>query len=120
MTVPATREIVAVDEDPPAEAVTVTVWEADMADVLAVKEAVAAPAGTVTEDGVDSEAELLEIVTATPPEGAAADSVIVQEAFAFAPNVVAPHCSPVTLGATVNATDVVAEVPFKEAVMVAV
>jgi hypothetical protein len=47
-------------------------------DTVAAKDALVAPAGTVTELGADTELLLLETLTFRPPEGAAAVSVGVQ------------------------------------------
>ena len=64
-------------ESPPNEAVIVTVVALATADVVTVKFALVAPAGTVTVAGVVAAIELLESVTAVPPEGAALVNVTV-------------------------------------------
>lgn len=51
--------------------------------MVAVKEAEAAFAGTVTEPGTVSADELSDSVTTAPPDGAGFDNVTVQEVLAF-------------------------------------
>jgi hypothetical protein len=62
----------------PMLAVNVTVCEELTAEAVAVKPALAAPAGTVTEAGTVTPVLLLDRLTTNPPVGAAAFSVTVQ------------------------------------------
>jgi hypothetical protein len=59
-------------------AVRVPVWVVDTLAAVAVKVAVADPAGTVTATGTATAELLLERLTGTPPPEAAADRVTVQ------------------------------------------
>ncbi len=81
----------------PRVAVTLAVWGVVMVAAVAEKVAVAAPAGTVTEVGTESVAELLLArVTAVPPEGAAWFSVAVQVETAPEARVVGEQLSPLS------------------------
>jgi hypothetical protein len=66
-----TREIAAVCEVPPRDAVTLAVWLVVLVPAVVVKVAVDVPAATVTEAGSVSDAMLLDSTTATPPVEAA-------------------------------------------------
>lgn len=74
----ATSESVAVRVTPPAAAVMVADWLVATVETVAVKFAVVAPAGTVTEDGTVTLELLSDVVTAKPPVGAAPLKVTVQ------------------------------------------
>jgi hypothetical protein len=63
---------------PPAVAVSVTVWAVLKEATVAAKEALVAPAATVTEPGTVTVLLLLERPTLTPPDGAAPVRVGVQ------------------------------------------
>ena len=89
------------------------------AAAVAVNDAVALPAGTLTEAGTGSRALLLESVTRAPPEGAALERVTVQEEAAPAFSDVGLQASDErTLGAT-SETEAVIDAPAKVAVSVA-
>jgi hypothetical protein len=65
-------------ETPPALAVSVAVWPVVTEETVAVKAALIAPAGTVTEAGTATPLELLARFTAKPPVKAAVLNVTVQ------------------------------------------
>ena len=89
------------------------------AAAVAVKVAVAAPAGTRTEAGtVSADVRLLARETVVPAVGAA-ESVIVHEVEAEAPRVVLAHCSPeMVIGAVIEKAAEAEDAP-REAVTVA-
>jgi len=67
-----------VSSSPPAFAVSVATWADPTAATVAVKDALEAPAATVTEDGTTTDELLLVKATANPPLAAAAFNVTVQ------------------------------------------
>lgn len=78
-------------------------------------------AGTVTDVGtVRAVGALLVSVTTEPPAGAICESVTVQVVPLFDPNVVARHPKDVIVAGDWRDTVATAEVPFREAVKVAV
>jgi hypothetical protein len=87
---------------------------------VAVKLAVVAPDGTVTEDGTLRAELLSETATEAPPVGATLDSVTAQLEVAPDAIVAGAHCSDETFtvvgGVTVN--EAVLELPFSDAVTV--
>jgi hypothetical protein len=88
----ASRPTVAVCELVPRVAVTVALWLLAMeAAAVALKVAVVAPAATVTDTGMVSEALLLARVTLEPPVGAAAFKVAVQLAAALGAKLMGLH-----------------------------
>jgi hypothetical protein len=94
----ATNESVAVLDEPFNAAVTVAVWSAIRAPVLAVNVAEVAVAGTLTEDGtVNTDGTLLVSVT-TVLLVLEFDSVTVQVVLALEARLAARHCREVTLG----------------------
>ena len=104
----------------PRVAVMTAVWLDDTALAVAVKLAVVAPAGTVTEAGT-ARAELLsERLTVVPPLGAACDKVTVQLIFPGGVNEVGVHVRLVSAATPVRFSVVLLEPPFSVAVMVAV
>jgi len=111
----------AVPELPFNDAVIVTAWFDVTVPAVPVKLPVVAPAATVTDAGVVSAVLLSDTVTAVPPVGAAAEIVTVQLVLAPDTTEVGVHVSPVTVGAGgVTVTDAVPELPFNDAVIVAV
>lgn len=99
----------------------VAVWLHQTALAVAAKFAVVALAGTVTEFPTVNAELLSESVTFVPPDGATADNVTVQVELAPAASVVGVHASFVTVSFAVLIVSVaVVELPFNEAVIVAV
>jgi hypothetical protein len=111
---------VAVFEDPFSEAVIVALWSAVKVPVEAVKFADVPEAATVTDGGTVSAAASSVSITTAPPVEAALDMVTVQLVLAFAARLVAVHCTPETVAPPASEMVVLLEVPFSEAVMVAV
>ncbi len=93
----AERETDADLEAPFREAVTVTVWSAVTVPAVAVKAAVVAVEGTVTDGGTARTAELLLRVTVPPP---VCDSVAVQELVPAEVKDAGEQASAVTVGST--------------------
>ena len=91
-----------------------------MADVVAAKVVVVAPALTVTDAGAVRTALVFESVTTAPPVGAALDSAIVHVVEAFWPMLVGLQDSDDTPIETRRLTLVVALAPLSVAVIVAV
>jgi hypothetical protein len=90
----ADRVIFTLCEPPPYDAVTDPLWFALRLPVVIANDPVVAFAGTVTDPGaVSPDNPVLLRLTTTPLAPAALDSVTVQFALAFAPNVVGLHCS---------------------------
>ena len=98
-TAAALRLMPAVRDCPFNEAVIVAAWSLPMVPAVAVKVAVVAPALTTTEAATGSSTLLLERATATPPVGAAAESVTVQLDMPPELNVVGVQASDDTVGA---------------------
>jgi hypothetical protein len=89
--------------------------------VLAVKVAVVAVAGTVTEAGsVRTFAMAPERATTAPPVGAALVKVTVQVVLALEAKLVATHCMDEIRPGAVSGREADWEEPLREAVMVAV
>jgi hypothetical protein len=106
--------------EPLSVAVTVEVWLEVTAAAVAVKVAVVAVAGTVTEAGtVTTEVALLERATEDPPEGAALDRVTVHVVVVDAARVVLPHTRDVGVAGATSDKLAVALEPFKVALTVA-
>jgi hypothetical protein len=91
-----------------------------IADVVAVKAAELAPAGTDTEGGTARTVVVSLRATIAPRAGAALERVSLQDAFAFAGRLVGVHDSAETRIGAIRAMDVFAEEPLRDAVMVAV
>jgi hypothetical protein len=87
---------------------------------VAVKVAVVDADVTVTEAGTVSTPTLLDRLTAAPPALAAFDSVTVQVEFAPVPRLVGLHDTALTTVAAASEMVAVCELPFREAVTVAV
>jgi hypothetical protein len=117
---PAVAVTVAVADEDPTTAVSVTGWEFVRELVPAVNVAVVALAATVTVAGTASTAGTLsDSATTVPPEGAAFESVTVHDVLALEATVVGTHCSDVTrIGASKEIVAVV-DVPLREAETVA-
>ena len=90
-----------------------------MVAVVALKVAVAAPAGTVIETGTDNRLLLSVILTAVPPLGAACVSVTVQELEAFGPRLAGLHTSDETRADAARLSVALAAAPPYVAVTVA-
>jgi hypothetical protein len=113
------RLIVAVLETPLRVAVTDALCVPEMVPAVAVKEAVVAPAATVTEPGVVNAELLSEIVTAAPPLGAAEVRVTVQVLAAPEVRVVGLQASEERLTGAVRLIAALLETPLRVAVRVA-
>jgi uncharacterized membrane protein YjdF len=103
-----------------SEAVTVAVWFVEIVPAVAVKVAVVEPDVTVTVPGTVSAPTLLDSPTATPPVPAALDSVTVQVDPPPVPRLVGLQDSPLTNTGGTSVMFAVCELPFSEAVTVAV
>jgi hypothetical protein len=97
----AVRETVAPLEEPLRDAVIVAVWLEGIEPVVAVKAAVVALAGTVTEAGsVRTLAMPPERATEAPPAGAALVNVTVQAVLELEARVEGVHCNEETVRET--------------------
>src|ERR1035441_3619863 len=99
------------------DAVSVAVWSDAIVPAVAVKFAVVDPAATVTDPGTVSAAVLLDSDTVPPPVFV---SVTVQVLAPPVPSVDGVHDTALTVTAAARAMDAVREVPFMDAVSVAV
>jgi hypothetical protein len=99
---------------PPAFAVSVTVVAVLTEDTVAVKLALVAPAGTVTEAGTLTAELLLASATANPPLAAAPFSVTVQLSVPAAENDPVAQLSPPSTGTPVPLKFTTIEVPVEE------
>src|ERR1039458_2748466 len=116
----ATRESVAVADEPFNVAVTVAVWSESSAPVLAVNVAAVALAATLTEAGtVNWDGALLESVT-TVLLVADFDRVTVQVVLALEARLAAAHCSEDMVGRVASESVTGLDKPFNVAVTVAV
>ena len=115
----ASSEMVTGDELPLREAVIVALAFAVIVPAVAVKLAVVAVAGTVTEAGTVSFALLEDKLTAVPPVGAALDSVTVQEVLALVARLEAVHVREDRLTGASSEMVTGDELPLREAVIVA-
>ena len=117
----AVRLIEAVLELPLSEAVIVTVSVVQTVPAVALKVAVALPAGAVAETGIVRSELLSDNETAIPPVGAALDIVTVQVLAAPDANVAGLHASEDTVGGgAVKLIEAVWELPLNEAVIATV
>jgi hypothetical protein len=107
-------------ELPFRDAVRVAVVSLGIAPVLIVKIVDVAPAATVSVAGAVSRAEVEVIATALPPAGAGFERLTVQLPLVFGSRAVGVHCIDVTMGGAKSEMVVTAELPFREAVTVAV
>jgi hypothetical protein len=89
------------------------------AAAMALKVAVVAPAGTVTDAGIVSETSLLASVTFAPPVGAVWDRVAVQALEPLGPTVAGLQATPETRTGATRLMVVVWELLPREAVTVA-
>src|SRR5690242_8727065 len=89
-----------------------------MVPAVAVKDAAAAPAPTVTEAGTLSNPLLLNSETIAPPDGAALERVTVQTVPAPVARLDGEQESELTTGRAVTDTDVACEIPLYVAVIV--
>lgn len=81
--------------------------------------AVEAPAGTVTDEGVVSNADVSDNATINPPAAAGLESVTMQAVLALEPRLAGVHCRFVVPAGAVTATEALTEEPFSDAVIVA-
>jgi len=92
--------------------VTTAVWAALMVPAVAVKLADVAPDATVTEEGTDNVAVLLESASAMPAEPAACESVTVQDEVPPEPRLVGLHVSWLTAAGGTSSRENVCELPL--------
>jgi hypothetical protein len=101
-------------------AVIIAALSTDTADTVAAKTALVAPAATLTEAGIVTNALLSESATTAPPVGARLLKVTVQEAVVPEPRVAGVHANEVSVTGGVRLIVAVLELPFKDAVTVTV
>ena len=117
---PAVAATIAVVDEDPTTAVSVTGCVLVKELVLAVNVAVVAFAATVTVAGTASTVDALsDSDTTVPPEGAAFESVTVHKMLALEANVAGPHCSDVTRTGANKEIVVVVDMPLRETETVA-
>src|SRR4029077_18044043 len=115
----ASNKIVAGDEMPFRDAVTVALALDVTVPAVAIKEAEVEVAGTMTEAGTVKVGLLEASETAVPPAGAALDNVTVQEVLAFEARLEAVHVREDRLTGASKEIVTGDEVPFRDAVTVA-
>ena len=110
--------MVFVEDEPLREALRVALPLDAIVPLVAVKAAEVELAGTVTDAGTDKIALFEDSATVLPPEGAALESVTVQEVVAFDARAEAAQFSEDRLMGTIKETTADAEEPVIEAVTV--